>query len=103
VTDEVGARISGSARLVFFDGTLWRDDEMIRQRPRARRPARAWDTSMSGGRRHRALARKLSGSSGKIFLHINNSNPALMPGSPERRTAEQGRLADPADGMEIVL
>ena len=39
----------------------------------------------------------------KIFLHINNSNPALLPGSPERQAVEQAGWQIPADGMEITL
>jgi pyrroloquinoline quinone biosynthesis protein B len=39
----------------------------------------------------------------KIFLHINNSNPALLPGSIERKAAEQAGWQIPADGTEIVL
>ena len=39
----------------------------------------------------------------KIFLHINNSNPALLPSTPERNAAEQAGWQIPADGTEIVL
>jgi pyrroloquinoline quinone biosynthesis protein B len=39
----------------------------------------------------------------KIFLHINNSNPALLQDSVERRTAEQAGWQIPKDGTEIVL
>jgi pyrroloquinoline quinone biosynthesis protein B len=39
----------------------------------------------------------------KIFLHINNSNPALLHGSTERRLAEQAGWQIPADGTEITL
>jgi pyrroloquinoline quinone biosynthesis protein B len=39
----------------------------------------------------------------RIFLHINNSNPALLRGSEERRIAEQAGWQIPADGTEIVL
>jgi pyrroloquinoline quinone biosynthesis protein B len=39
----------------------------------------------------------------KMFLHINNSNPALLPASPERKIAEQAGWQIPADGTEITL
>jgi pyrroloquinoline quinone biosynthesis protein B len=39
----------------------------------------------------------------KIFLHINNSNPALLTASPERKIAEDAGWQIPADGTEIVL
>jgi pyrroloquinoline quinone biosynthesis protein B len=39
----------------------------------------------------------------KIFLHINNSNPALLRDSAERRIAERAGWQIPADGTEITL
>ena len=39
----------------------------------------------------------------KVFLHINNSNPALLRTSPERQIAEKAGWQIPADGTEIVL
>jgi len=39
----------------------------------------------------------------KVFLHINNSNPALLSASPERKMAEHAGWQIPADGTEIVL
>jgi pyrroloquinoline quinone biosynthesis protein B len=43
------------------------------------------------------------GISRKIFLHINNSNPALLPGSEEQKAAEQAGWEIPVDGMEVPL
>ena len=37
----------------------------------------------------------------KVFLHINNSNPALLPDSAERKQAERAGWQVPADGTEI--
>jgi pyrroloquinoline quinone biosynthesis protein B len=39
----------------------------------------------------------------KMFLHINNSNPALLHDSAERKALEHAGWQIPADGMEIVL
>ena len=39
----------------------------------------------------------------KMFLHINNSNPALLPDTPERKALEEAGWQIPADGTEIVL
>ena len=39
----------------------------------------------------------------KIFLHINNSNPALLHDSAERQALERAGWQIPADGMEISL
>jgi pyrroloquinoline quinone biosynthesis protein B len=38
-----------------------------------------------------------------VFLHINNSNPALLHDSAEREAAEAAGWQIPADGMEITL
>jgi pyrroloquinoline quinone biosynthesis protein B len=39
----------------------------------------------------------------KIFLHINNSNPAWLHGSAERDAVEKAGWEIPSDGMEIVI
>jgi len=39
----------------------------------------------------------------KIFLHINNSNPVVLPDSDERRIAEKEGWEIPADGTEYLL
>ena len=38
-----------------------------------------------------------------IFVHINNTNPILVDGSPERRRVEAAGWEVAYDGMEIVL
>ncbi len=39
----------------------------------------------------------------KIFTHINNTNPILVAGSPERAAVERAGWDVAYDGMEIVL
>ncbi len=39
----------------------------------------------------------------KIFLHINNSNPALLHDSEERKAVMRAGWHIPADGTEITL
>jgi pyrroloquinoline quinone biosynthesis protein B len=39
----------------------------------------------------------------KIYTHINNTNPILMQGSPERRQLDQAGIEVGRDGLEIVL
>ena len=39
----------------------------------------------------------------KIFLHINNSNHALLPDSAERKAIEEAGWQIPADGTEVIL
>lgn len=101
VTDALKAEISGSP-LVFFDGTVWRDDEMIKAGLGNKTGRSMGHIAMSGD--HGAIA-ELAGLDidRKIFLHINNSNPALLPSSSERKAAEHAGWQIPADGTEIVL
>ena len=39
----------------------------------------------------------------RIFMHINNSNPVLLPDSAERREAEAAGWEIAHDGMEVTL
>ncbi|MBR1151888.1 pyrroloquinoline quinone biosynthesis protein PqqB [Bradyrhizobium sp. JYMT SZCCT0428] len=101
VTDDLKARLKGAA-LVFFDGTVWRDDELVAAGLGNKTGQSMGHISMSG--EDGAIA-SLEGLdiARKMFLHINNSNPALLHGSDERKTAEQAGWHIPADGMEITL
>lgn len=101
VTPELAARVEG-APLVFFDGTLWRDDEMIRLGLGPKTGQRMGHISMSGDVGSiRSFAPLNVGR--KFYMHINNSNPALLPGSAERAELRRAGWEIPADGTEIVL
>jgi pyrroloquinoline quinone biosynthesis protein B len=101
VDDDVRRRISG-APLIFFDGTVWRDDELIAAGLGSKTGRAMGHISMSGDNGAVASLEGL-GIGRKIFLHINNSNPALLRDSAERRAVERAGWEIPADGMEIVL
>jgi pyrroloquinoline quinone biosynthesis protein B len=99
--DDLRARLAG-APLVFFDGTVWRDDELIAAGLGNKTGQGMGHIAMSGD--SGAIARLADLDIGrKIFLHINNSNPALLPASPERKIAESAGWQIPADGTEITL
>jgi pyrroloquinoline quinone biosynthesis protein B len=101
VGNDLKSRLAG-APLVFFDGTVWRDDEMIAQGLGQKTGKAMGHIAMSGD--DGAIA-QLAGVAidRKVFLHINNSNPALLTASPERKMAERAGWQIPADGTEIVL
>ncbi len=101
VTDDLKSRLKG-APLVFFDGTVWRDDEMIMTGLSTKTGRSMGHIAMSGETGAIAALESL-GIERKIFLHINNSNPAWLHDSEERRAAERAGWQIPADGMEIVL
>jgi pyrroloquinoline quinone biosynthesis protein B len=101
VTDELKSRLAG-APLVLFDGTVWRDDELIAAGLGNKTGQAMGHIAMSGERGAiEALAGLDIGQ--KLFLHINNSNPALLQGSAERKIAEAAGWQIPSDGTEIVL
>jgi pyrroloquinoline quinone biosynthesis protein B len=88
------------AALVFFDGTLWRDDEMLALNGKTGQ--RMGHMSCTGEDGAMAAFRDL-GVGRKLFIHINNTNPLLVAGSAERETAAAAGWEIAHDGMEIVL
>jgi pyrroloquinoline quinone biosynthesis protein B len=101
MTDALRRRIEGAA-VVFFDGTLWRDDEMIRAGIGEKTGRRMGHISMSGEGGAIAAFGNL-GVRRRIFIHINNSNPVLLEDSAERREAEAAGWEIAYDGMELRL
>ncbi|MFL6791732.1 MAG: pyrroloquinoline quinone biosynthesis protein PqqB [Bradyrhizobium sp.] len=101
VTDDLKSRLAG-APLIFFDGTVWRDDELIVAGLGNKTGQGMGHISMSG---ERGAIDTLAGLDigRKVFLHVNNSNPAWLPGSAERKAAEQAGWQIPSDGTEITL
>jgi pyrroloquinoline quinone biosynthesis protein B len=101
VNDDLKSRLAG-APLIFFDGTVWSDDELIGAGLGNKTGQDMGHIAMSGD--HGAIESLAGLDIGrKIFLHINNSNPALLRDSAEREIAERAGWQIPADGMEIVL
>ena len=99
--DELRARLRGAA-LLFFDGTLWRDDEMIRAGLGAKTGRRMGHLSVSGPGGSMAALADL-GIARRLFIHINNTNPILCVGSPERAAVEAAGWQVARDGLEIAL
>jgi pyrroloquinoline quinone biosynthesis protein B len=100
-TLELKSRIKG-APLVFFDGTVWRDDELIAAGLGTKTGQGMGHISMSGDNGAIAALADLDIGQ-KIFLHINNSNPVWLRDSSERAIAQGAGWQIPADGTEIVL
>jgi pyrroloquinoline quinone biosynthesis protein B len=101
ITGDLKSRLAG-APLLFFDGTVWRDEELIVAGLGNKTGQDMGHIAMSGaGGPIESLANLNIGR--KIFLHVNNSNPALLRDSPERKAAERAGWQIPADGTEITL
>ena len=100
VPDVLKGRIAG-ADVVLFDGTLFADDEMIRAGVGAKSGRRMGHLPIDGP--DGSLARLAGLAKRRIFTHINNTNPILIEGSPERRRVEAAGFEVATDGLEIVL
>ena len=89
------------ADIVLFDGTLYRDDEMILTGTGEKTGRRMGHMPIDGPDGTLVTLAGLSGR--RLFIHINNTNPILIEGSPERAhvTAAGWEVAE--DGMEIAL
>jgi len=101
MTPELADRIRG-ADLVFFDGTLWRDDEMIRDNVGIKTGKRMGHMSMSGDEGSISALRGLEVKR-KIFIHINTTNPVLLEDSSERNFARDEGWEVSFDGMEVQV
>jgi pyrroloquinoline quinone biosynthesis protein B len=100
ITDDVRAELSG-ADLLFFDGTLFRDDEMISAGLSWKTGQRMGHVSVSG--EDGALARLSGLKARKIFFHINNSNPMLLDDSDERQAVMAAGFEVSFDGMSVEI
>jgi pyrroloquinoline quinone biosynthesis protein B len=101
LTDDVIERLAG-ADLLFLDGTLWQDDEMIVQGVGRKTGARMGHISMSGPEGAMARLRDVPVRR-RVFIHVNNTNPALLADSPERAELEAAGWEMAFDGMELSL
>jgi pyrroloquinoline quinone biosynthesis protein B len=99
--DALRTRLAG-APLVFFDGTLYTNDEMIVQELMNKTGDRIGHMNMSGSNGTVAAFADL-GVDRKIFIHVNNSNPALREDSPERAALTAAGWEVAYDGMAIKV
>ncbi|MDD9717399.1 pyrroloquinoline quinone biosynthesis protein PqqB [Dinoroseobacter sp. PD6] len=99
LTDDLRARLDGADTL-FFDGTLWADDEMVRAGLGKKTGKRMGHMSMSGPDGSIAAFEGLSIRQ-KIYVHMNNTNPVLRPSSAEKAQAEAAGWIIGQDGMEV--
>jgi pyrroloquinoline quinone biosynthesis protein B len=100
VTEDLHARVA-KADALFFDGTLFVDDEMIQAglgdktgRRMGHMPVSGPDGALEALARHTHVRR--------ILIHINNSNPILIEGSPEESEVKAAGWEIAYDGMEVT-
>jgi pyrroloquinoline quinone biosynthesis protein B len=99
LTDELRNAVHGSD-VVLFDGTFWSDGELAAVRRGARGARQMNHLPINDGSLdflHQSPARR------KIYTHINNTNPILMPSSRERAQVKQSGIEIARDGLEIII
>jgi pyrroloquinoline quinone biosynthesis protein B len=101
MTEALAQRLRG-AELVLFDGTLWRDDEMIVGGLGSKSGRRMGHMSLTGTEGTMASFERL-GVKRKVLVHINNSNPVLLQDSSERAELEAAGWEVAHDGMRLSL
>ena len=88
--------------LLFFDGTLWTDDEMVKQKVGIKTGKRMGHISMSGKEGSIEMLKEIN-IKRKIFIHINTTNPALLENSVEREFLTNNEWEVSFDTMEIEI
>lgn len=99
LTPDLRRRLQG-ADLVLFDGTLWHDAEMIEAGLGAKTGRRMGHMSMSGKDGTMAAFEGL-GVRRRVFIHVNNSNKALLEHASERVELTAAGWEVATDGMEL--
>jgi pyrroloquinoline quinone biosynthesis protein B len=85
---------------VLFDGTFWSGDELAKFKDRAPSAAEMGHVTIKDC--SLALLGGLPAAR-KIYMHINNTNPVLTPGSPERAAVEAAGIVVGFDRLEFDL
>jgi pyrroloquinoline quinone biosynthesis protein B len=91
-----------SADVLLFDGTFWRDDELIRMQGSGQTSHQMGHVPVSSAE---GSLNKLAGlrRPRKIFIHINNTNPMLNEASPEYRQVRESGWEVAEDGCQFDL
>jgi pyrroloquinoline quinone biosynthesis protein B len=101
VDGDLRRRVTG-ADLLLFDGTVMQDDDMIRAGVGTKTGWRMGHVAMDGPNGSIAGFADLHIGQ-KIYVHINNTNPALVAGSPERARIEAAGWTLATDGLTLRL
>ena len=100
LTPELVDRL-GDADVLALDGTTFTDDEMPRLGVSSKSASRMGHLAISGegGSLHAFVGKQAR----RLYIHLNNTNPVLIEGSPERAIVEAAGWEVAHDGMEIPL
>jgi pyrroloquinoline quinone biosynthesis protein B len=85
---------------LLFDGTCWRDDELIRLGLAGKTAREMGHLPIDGPGGSLAELAPLP-IERKIYTHLNNTNPILLEDAPERELLENHGMEVAVDGMEV--
>lgn len=91
------------ADVVMVDGTLWEDDELLRQGVGTSTGQQMGHLALSGPKGMRELLGTLPEQTRRILIHINNTNPILDDAGDARATLHEERIEVAFDGMRLSL
>jgi pyrroloquinoline quinone biosynthesis protein B len=101
VTPALVRRLAGADALLF-DGTVYADGEMLVAGVGTKTGRRMGHQPVGGADGSLALLASVAVGR-RVFVHVNNTNPMLVEGSPERRAVEAAGWTVAEDGTEIAL
>lgn len=101
LSEDLSRRLAG-AEVVLFDGTTWLDDEMAASGAGEKTAGRMGHMCIAGDSGSLAAFSGLDARR-KIYVHLNNTNPALLSDSHARAEVEAAGWEVAEDGMEITL
>jgi pyrroloquinoline quinone biosynthesis protein B len=88
------------ASAILIDGTCFTDDELA---PLGGRTAQAMGHMTMGGADGTLSRLARYPNARRIYVHINNTNPVLRPGTPERALVERAGSEIGEDGVEFEV
>jgi pyrroloquinoline quinone biosynthesis protein B len=100
ITPAIETRLA-RADVVLFDGTLFINDEMLVTGTGTKTGRRMGHMPIEGP--NGSLAALATLRARRIYTHINNTNPILVDGSPERARVEAAGWEVGEDGLTITL
>lgn len=101
LNDSIKERFEAS-HCILVDGTCWQNDELPALGIGSRTARQMGHLPLSGEDGSLSQLAKLA-TPRKILVHINNTNPILIPDSNERQAVEAAGIEIGYDGLAIVL
>jgi pyrroloquinoline quinone biosynthesis protein B len=101
LTPALCAEIEGCDCLLI-DGTCWRDDELVRLGLAGKTSREMGHLPIDGPDGSLAQLATL-GVKRTIYVHMNNTNPILLAGTPERRVVEDSGVEVAVDGLDVEV